>query len=199
MAALHSDLVLEAAHTALFPTGAAAGGTAPTSRCPSPPSNNQFRKACSGRARPSPPDENPLLTVPGYNIDENVPCALFILPLLTARRTQGPGPRVGPADLLPANPASSNEVHDYHDIATGVRVSSLAGHIPGGTSLSSRDPASIPSIETGGGATFQSRIFHCTPLPIREPCTRGCTSLRRPQCATTSTEGGPLCPPLLVA
>jgi hypothetical protein len=62
-----------------------------------------------------------------------------------------------------------------------------------GTGLSSTGLASIPSIETRSWPPFQFRIFQRTPLLIREPAIRGCTSLRRLWCATTSTDRGPLC------
>jgi hypothetical protein len=90
-------------------------------------------------------DEEPLLAVPGSDIDESVPCALFPS-LLTARRTQRSGPRVRPGDQSLASPASTSEVHDHHDAATGVLASSLAGHVPGGTSLNSRAPQGVGKV-----------------------------------------------------
>ena len=64
------------------------------------------------------------------------------LPRRTDRLQRPPRP-VRRADPAPAPGKTTAEVHDYHDIATGVLASSLAKRAPGYTSLGFPDPRKI--------------------------------------------------------
>jgi hypothetical protein len=91
--------------------------------------------------------------------------------------------------LRPYPGKTTAEIHDYHDVATGVLASSLAKRAPGYTSLGfPRSPPPpfmrIPAVERRypglAPRAVQSRIFPCTSLLTCTLSTRQCTPLRRP-------------------
>jgi superfamily II DNA or RNA helicase len=59
------------------------------------------------------------------------------------------------------------EVHDYHDVRTGVLAATLAGRAPGYTSLSFPDPRRIPPTPITTQASQQPPAPEPASLPAR--------------------------------
>jgi superfamily II DNA or RNA helicase len=102
------------------------------------------RAAALSRLRPQPGDPQLLVVATGPYVGEGFDCPVLDTLFLAAPiRWKGRLVQYAGRILRPYPGKETAEVHDYHDVGTGVLAAALAGRAPGYTSLGFPDPRRI--------------------------------------------------------